>query len=78
MSGTDIIKLITESEDPVQIHFVAGQLTYMKIQANVGEMSEAQLARFIQQIEERGYHGVLKAEKKEEKILVTWERSLKK
>lgn len=67
------MRLIRESEEPLQITFEKGKVVFVKITAHAGSMSTAELARLITQIEEREHWGKMQVSREGAEINVTWE-----
>lgn len=72
----NVIQLIASSSAPVEIRFSSGRITRAMIRAEVKEMTQAELARFIEQITQRFQHGTLTTENVEGKLMVKWEESV--
>lgn len=76
MHFDDFIRLVMESDHPVEFKIVSGRINRAIIRANDKEMQEHELRRLMQQIGERAKHGTLTASRQGGKIVVTWEESV--
>jgi hypothetical protein len=76
----DILRLIRglKDDEPLETNISAGKATVVRIQARIGEMSEADIFRLLEQIEERAHWGKMQVVKRAGILNVTWERTVQK